>query len=183
MHADPGMRTIILPLTILTALPAAALADPIKTHHPTAPLEVSSPAFKNNEAIPAEYTCEGSSTAPPLAWSHVPAAAKSIAILVDDPDAPKGTFTHWLVTGIPPTTTSLDKGGELPAGAMASKNGKGESGYAAPCPPSGRHRYHFDVFALDIAKPTATSRADFLSEINGHIVAKGELIGTVQKRR
>lgn len=171
------MRTLIL--TVLAALPAAALADPPKM----TPLDVTSTAFKNNDAIPAEYTCEGGGTAPPLTWSRVPSAAKSIAILVDDPDAPKGTFTHWLVTGIPPTTTSLDKGGELPAGAMASKNGKGEAGYTAPCPPTGRHRYRFDVFALDIAAPKATSRADFLTEINGHIVAKGELVGTYQKRR
>jgi hypothetical protein len=177
------MRTLLLPLTLVAALPAAALADPIKSAQPTAPLEVSSPAFKDNAPIPADYTCEGAGTAPPLAWSRVPPATKSIAILVDDPDAPKGTFTHWLVTGIPPTTTSLDRGGELPAGAMASKNGKGETGYTAPCPPSGRHRYHFDVFALDIAKPPATSRADFLAAINGHIIAKGELVGTVQKPR
>jgi len=173
------MRTLIL--AVLATLPAAALADPPKPAAP--PLEVTSTAFKNNGAIPADYTCEGTGTAPPLTWSRVPAAAKSIAILVDDPDAPNGTFTHWLVTGIPPTTTSLATGGSLPAGAMASKNGKGETGYTAPCPPTGRHRYRFDVFALDIATPHAQTRADFLAEINGHIVAKGELTGTYQKRR
>ena len=172
------MRTLML--AVLSALPAAALADPPKPAAP--PLEVTSTAFKANGAIPTEYTCEGTGTSPPLTWSRAPAAAKSIAILVDDPDAPSGTFTHWLVTGIPPTTTSLDKS-ELPAGAMASKNSKGAMGYAAPCPPSGLHRYRFDVFALDIAAPKATSRADFLADINGHIVAKGELVGTVQKRR
>lgn len=171
------MRTLIL--TLMAALPAAALADPPKPAAP--PLDVTSTAFQNNAAIPTEYTCEGTGAAPPLTWSRVPTAAKSIAILVEDPDAPGGTFTHWLVTGIPPTTTSLS--GELPAGAMASKNGKGAMGYAAPCPPSGRHRYRFDVFALDIAAPKATSRADFLAAINGHIVAKGELVGTVQKQR
>lgn len=183
MHAPAIMRTPVIPFAILAAVPAAALANPPNTGHPTPPLAVSSPAFKSNSPIPAEYTCEGAGTPPPLAWSRVPDATKSIAILVEDPDAPKGTFTHWLVTGIRPTTTSLDKGGDLPAGAMTSRNGNGEAGYAAPCPPSGRHQYHFDVFALDIARPTATSRADFLAAINGHILAKGELVGTVQKRR
>ena len=182
MHATSGMRTIILPLILVAALPAAALADPMKSDHASPPLEVTSTAFQNNAPIPAEYTCDGASTIPPLAWSHVPTAAKSIAILVEDPDAPKGTYTHWLVTGIPPTTTSLERGGQLPGGAMASKNDKGDTGFAAPCPPSGRHRYRFEVFALDIAKPRATSRADFLAAINGHIVAKGELVGTYQKR-
>ena len=174
------MRTIILPLTLL--LPLTALADPIKQADGNpVPLTVSSSAFTANQPIPAEYTCDGTGNPPPLSWSNVPSAAKSVAVLVEDPDAPSGTFTHWLVTDISPTTTSLDK--TLPGGAMAASKGKGANGYTPPCPPSGRHRYNFQVFALDLPKVKAHTRAAFLSEINGHIVAKGELTGTYEKRR
>jgi Raf kinase inhibitor-like YbhB/YbcL family protein len=144
-------------------------------------LHVTSPAFSANGAIPPEYTCDGRSIAPPLSWSTVPSNTRSIAILVDDPDAPKGMFTHWLVTGIPPTTTSLREGAKLPEGARVAKNGKGNFGYTGPCPPSGRHHYYFHIYALgtEIARPE--SKSDFLAAIDGHILAEGELVGTYQK--
>ena len=171
------MRASILPVLVLAAAPTAAFAG--KTHA----LEVTSTAFGKNEAIPVEYTCEGGNMSPPLAWSAVPATTKSIAILVEDRDAPRGTFTHWLVTGISPTTTSLGKEGNLPTGAVVMKNDKGETGYAGPCPPSGTHHYHFRVFALDLAKVKAMSRADFLIEIKGHTLASGDLVGTYAKQK
>jgi len=170
------MRHISLLLS-LVALPVLAWADPApKT------LTVTSDAFQANETIPTDYTCEGAQKSPPLSWSGVPSDAKSIAILVEDPDAPKGTFTHWMVTNIPPSDTSLSENGSLPTGAVAAKNGKGTNGYAAPCPPSGTHHYHFSVFALDktIARPA--NRAAFMKEIKGHVLAKGELVGTYSKR-
>jgi Raf kinase inhibitor-like YbhB/YbcL family protein len=157
----------------LVALPVLASAGPNKT------LTVTSDAFKAGEAIPTEYTCEGASKAPPLSWSGVPSEAKSVAILVEDPDAPKGTFTHWIVTNIPASETSLS--GALPAGAMAAKNDKGAIGYAAPCPPSGTHHYHFHVFALDKTIEQPPNRAAFMKEMKGHVLAHGDLIGTVSK--
>src|SRR5260370_127745 len=99
-----------------------------------AQMSVTSSAFESGAAIPSEYTCDRGEKTPPLSWSNVPTGTKSIAILVDDPDAPNGTFTHWMVTNIPPSQTSLSAGGSLPQGAMAAKNGKGTTGYAAPCP-------------------------------------------------
>ena len=171
------MRSSIIPL-LLAAAPASAFAA-----GNTQTLTVTSSAFTNNEAIPAEYTCDGSEMSPPLAWSKVPADTKSIAILVEDPDAPKGTFTHWLVTNIAPTTTELAKEANLPTGAVAMKNGKGATGYAGPCPPTGTHHYHFRVFALDEAKVKATTRAAFLTEIKNHTLASGELVGTYEKRK
>lgn len=179
------MRNFSLAFVILSTVSASALADTTKPSANTpASLEVTSTAFANNQAIPTDYTCEGTdsatATAPPLAWSKVPAATKSIAILVDDPDAPKGTFTHWLVTNIPATTTSIT--GSLPRGAIAAKNDKGATGYAAPCPPSGLHHYHFRVYALDVSLPEAMTRAEFLSAARGHILATGQLVGTYQKR-
>jgi Raf kinase inhibitor-like YbhB/YbcL family protein len=145
-------------------------------------LTVTSSAFSANGAIPTEYTCDGSETSPPLAWSGVPSGARSVAILVEDPDAPKGTFMHWLVTDIPSATTSLDKGASLPDGAMAAKNDKGNTGYAGPCPPTGQHHYHFRVYALDKTLGKITTRAGFQSAIKGHVLAQGELVGTYQKQ-
>jgi Raf kinase inhibitor-like YbhB/YbcL family protein len=166
------MRASILSLLSL-AIPAAASANT------PASLDVTSTAFANNNPIPAEYTCDGAELPPPLAWSKVPAATKSIAILVEDPDAPKGTFTHWLVTDIPATTTAVD--GALPAGAMAAKNDKGKSGYAGPCPPSGIHHYVFHVYALDMALKGSPTRTEFLAKIKGHTLASGQLIGIYQR--
>ena len=167
------MRT--LPFLIASvALPAIAAAEP-------ATLQVTSSAFAANQPIPPRYTCEGTQVSPPLTWSGVPRGTESIAILVDDPDAPKGTFTHWLVTGIPPTRTSLAAGAELPAGAMAAKNSKSEARYSGPCPAEGRHRYVFHVFALDIAIASPRTKDEFLASIDGHVLAEGQLVGTYQK--
>jgi Raf kinase inhibitor-like YbhB/YbcL family protein len=178
------MRTLLF-LTAIAALPAAVLADTPNSKNTAAPdrpkLQVSSSAFAANQAIPPKYTCDGTQTTPPLSWSKVPAGTQSIAILVDDPDAPKGTFTHWLVTGIAPTTTSLAAGAALPQGAMAARNSKGEAKYAGPCPPEGRHRYVFRVFALDSAIASPRSKDDFLAAIDRHVLAEGELVGTYQK--
>lgn len=178
------MRTLLF-LTAVAALPAGALADTPSSKNPAAPeraaLQVSSSAFAANQAIPPKYTCDGTQTSPPLSWSKVPAGTQSIAILVDDPDAPRGTFTHWLVTGISPTTTSLAAGAPLPQGAMAARNGKGEARYTGPCPPEGRHRYVFRVYALDRTVATPRSKDDFLAAIDGHVLAEGQLIGTYQK--
>ena len=172
------MRASIFSVLVLAAAPTAAFA-----HGKAQTLQVSSTEFASNGDIPTDFTCEGSNISPPLAWSTVPAATKSIAILVEDPDAPKGTVTHWLVTGIAPTTTSIGKEGNLPAGAVSMKNVKGETGYTGPCPPSGRHHYHFRVFALDVAKVKAATREDFLSEIKHHTLAAGDLVGMYQKQK
>lgn len=167
--------SLFLSLPILASAPAWA-----NTNHK---LTVTSDAFKANEAIPSEYTCDGAEKTPSLSWSNVPSDAKSIAILVEDPDAPKGTFTHWMVTNIPPTETSLSSSGTLPQGATAAKNDKGATGYAGPCPPTGTHHYHFRVYALDKTIAEPTSRADFMKEIKGHVVAQGELVGTYMRQK
>jgi Raf kinase inhibitor-like YbhB/YbcL family protein len=181
-------------------LPAVALAAPAEapaqvpaealTHAMAAPatasddapvLHVSSSAFGANQEIPPKYTCDGTQTTPPLAWSRVPAGTQSVAILVEDPDAPGGMFTHWLVTGIAPTTTALAGGAALPQGATAARNGKGRMGYDGPCPPHGRHRYVFRVFALDTAIPPPKDRDALLSAIHGHVLAEGRLIGGYER--
>lgn len=178
------MRTLTL-LLLTTLIPAAALAGPgtgkITPRQAKADLKLTSTAFKANQQIPSEYTCDGSDTAPPLAWSAVPGNTRSLALLVEDPDAPDGTFTHWLVTGIAPTTDGITPGAGLPAGAVAAKNGKGDTGYTGPCPPSGRHHYAFHVYALETTIPTPATKDDFLAAIKGHVLAEGLLVGTYEK--
>jgi hypothetical protein len=160
----------------VAAVPALALADP-------AALEVTSSAFTANASIPVEFTCQGAGTSPPLAWSGVPARTKSIAIVAEDPDTAKGTFTHWLITGIKPTVRSIAAGGALPDGAVAAKNDKGTVGYTGPCPPSGRHHYIFRVYALDttLDETAMQTKTDYFAASQGHVIAKGELVGLYQK--
>jgi Raf kinase inhibitor-like YbhB/YbcL family protein len=143
-------------------------------------LAVTSTAFAAGAALPAELTCQGANTSPPLAWSGAPATTKAFAIVVDDPDAPRGTWVHWVLANIPATTTSLA------AGASAGDAGKtdfGTTGYGGPCPPSGRHRYRFKVYALDAAPlgGAGATKAELLAAIAGHVVARGELDGTYEK--
>ncbi len=145
-------------------------------------LEVTSSAFGANETIPPRYTCDGEGVSPPLSWSNVPDSTRSVAILVDDPDAPDGPFTHWLVTDLPPTARTLAEGGVLPREASTGKTDAGNTSYYGPCPTHGRHRYRFHVYALDTTIGRAASREDFLSAIDGHVIDDGELVGTYQKQ-
>ena len=146
-----------------------------------ASLTVASDAFGSKGRIPAEFTCDGEDISPPLRWSGVQAGARSIAIICEDPDAPRGTWTHWVVWSLPAGAS-----GELPRGAGGrggtahqGRNDFGNPGYGGPCPPGGTHRYIFRVYALDtVLKPSGEgSRKDLLSAMAGHILAEGELVG------
>jgi hypothetical protein len=157
------------------------LASPALAGKP-AKMVVISAAFSANSAIPDEYTCAGENVSPQLTWTNTPKEAKSVAIVVEDPDASKGTALHWLVTGIDPTMNAVVRGG-VPAGATAAKNEKGELGYMGPCPPAGPvHHYHFHVYALDITLGRPVSKVDFMTQISGHLIGQGELVGTYQKK-
>lgn len=158
-----------------------------ETHKMPLTLRVSSPAFGPNGSIPIEHTGEGQDVAPGLAWSPPPAGTKSVAILVEDPDAPnpaapQRTWVHWVVTGIPPTVTSLRGGSTLPAQAVVGTNDWGERRWRGPMPPIGRHRYFFKVYALDIAlSAPGITKLELLAAMKGHILAQGELIGTYER--
>ncbi|HEX7977042.1 MAG TPA: YbhB/YbcL family Raf kinase inhibitor-like protein [Gemmatimonadaceae bacterium] len=153
-------------------------------------LTLTSSAFSEGAAIPTKYTCDGDETSPPLAWSGVPDTALSLALIVDDPDAPdpaapKQRFVHWVLYNIPPDARGLPEGasgGKLPPGALEGSNDFHKSGYGGPCPPVGRHRYFFTLYALDttlssIDKP---SRSDLEAAMKGHVLEKTETIGTYQ---
>lgn len=145
-------------------------------------MNISSSAFGPGEIIPDIYTCNGDNISPPLTFTNIPSDTRSLALVVDDPDAPAGTFTHWLVWNIPPATTQIDQG-KTPAGAVVGSNSFGKTSYSGPCPPSGTHHYYFRVYALDIDLdlPAGSAKSDFLKQIAGHVLSKGELIGLYGK--
>src|SRR5215212_7134702 len=151
-------------------------------------LELSSPAFAHDEPIPERYTCDGANVSPPLMWSGVPDDTISLALIVDDPDAPDPkapthTYVHWVLYDIPPTTTALGPDDPLPAGAREGVNDWKRTGYGGPCPPIGRHRYFFKLYALDTTLPDLDSptKAELEKAMQGHVLASAELIGTYQK--
>jgi Raf kinase inhibitor-like YbhB/YbcL family protein len=147
-------------------------------------IEVRSPAFEPDGAIPTKYTCDGYGVSPPLDWSEVSGSVQSVAILVDDPDAPNGPFLHWLATDIPPEIHHLDEGGALPHEANVAESDAGTASYFGPCPTHGRHHYRFHIYALDtVLGRRPDNRDDFLSAIEGHVVDEGELIGTYARAK
>lgn len=151
-------------------------------------IRVMSDAFAEGQQIPAKYTCDGQDISPPLRWTGIPAEAQELALVFDDPDAPSGLFTHWLVYGLPPRTTGLPEGvppGEtVPGGGRQGRNDFGRIGYGGPCPPSGSHRYVFTVYALDapLGLPAGATRRQLFRAMEGHVIDKGQLIGRYQRR-
>jgi len=145
-------------------------------------MKITSPAFEHNKEIPSEYTCDGSDTSPELNIEDVPQNAKNLVLINDDPDAPVGTWDHWIIFNIPPSTTKIEKGKE-PAG-VGGKNSWGKTGYGGPCPPSGTHRYFFKLYALDteLDLQEGSSKKEIESAMQDHIIEKTELIGTYKKQ-
>jgi Raf kinase inhibitor-like YbhB/YbcL family protein len=142
-------------------------------------LTIKSPAFKNNDSIPLKYTCDGTNINPALTITGLTQDAKSLVIIVDDPDAPHGTFDHWIMWNIPPKKTIEENS----APGVQGKNGKKENKYTGPCPPSGTHHYHFKIYALDanLDLPSDTNKQSLEKAMEDHIISFGELIGTYKK--
>lgn len=155
------------------------------------PLKLESPAFASGGGIPVEHTCEGADRSPPLAWSGIPVGTKSLALIVDDPDAPdpaapRMTWVHWVLYNLPPDCSGLSEGvAALPAGTREGLNDWKRTGYGGPCPPIGRHRYFHKLYALDTALPDLgrPTKARLEKAMQGHVLADAELIGTYQKHR
>lgn len=152
-------------------------------------IQISSGAFANEGFIPQKYTCDGENISPPLTWKNIPSGTKSIAIINDDPDAPVGTWVHWVIYNIPPNISGLPEGikpiEKLPDGTMQGRNSWGKIGYGGPCPPSGVHRYFFKIYALDKMldlKPGAT-KEELLKAMKGHILAEGQFYGKYSRKK
>lgn len=152
---------------------------------------LSSAAFAHQGAIPSKYTCEGADLSPPLSWSGLPPGTRSLALIVDDPDAPdpaapKMTWVHWVIYNLPPDAPGLAEGAPaLPAGTRQGMNDWHRTGYGGPCPPIGRHRYFHKLYALDTELPDLgrPTKAALEKAMKGHILGQAELVGTYQKRR
>jgi Raf kinase inhibitor-like YbhB/YbcL family protein len=186
---------LLVPLALLvagcaTAAPSATAPIRLTDQEETPmPMSMTSESFVAGQAIPAEYTCDGDNVSPHLRWSGVPERARSLVLVVDDPDSPSGTWAHWILYDLPPDVTELPEAqpdlGELPDGAKRGRNSFKNIGYGGPCPPKGPpHRYYFRLYALDTTTRLAAgaSRQEVEAAMAGHILAEAELMGTYQRR-
>jgi Raf kinase inhibitor-like YbhB/YbcL family protein len=190
----PRRRAIALALVPWVVLGCSAPDDGRHANDPSPEpgehaMRLESPAFGPNEAMDSRFTCEGDDVSPPLAWSGVPEGTKSLALVIDDPDAPdpahpKRVWVHWVVLDIPPTVTALAEGAStaLPTGARTGTNDWGKTAYGGPCPPIGRHRYFHKLYALDtVLGLQAPTKAALEAAMQGHVLARAQLVGTYQK--
>ena len=156
-------------------------------------MRIYSSAFKHETEIPAEYTCEGADASPALQWSGAPAGTRSLALIVDDPDAPdpkapRMTWVHWVLYNLPAAAAELPEGvapGDLPPGTREGSNDWKRTGYGGPCPPIGRHRYFHKLYALDVVLEDlkTPTKARLEQALAGHVLAQAELVGTYEKKK
>ncbi|MGM3308344.1 YbhB/YbcL family Raf kinase inhibitor-like protein [Anabaena sp. WFMT] len=152
-------------------------------------MKLKSSTFTDNGLIPAQYTCDGVNISPPLSWDEIPLETQSLVLIVDDPDAPGEKFVHWVVYDIPPTVRELTA--QIPAtknlinGGTQGKNDFGNLGYGGPCPPSGTHRYFFQLYAVDkkLSLAAGASESQIITAIDGHVLEKSEFIGRYKRQR
>jgi len=179
---------LVFALALLTTGTGACNSENPPSREGVAMVRVTSSAFSEGDSIPALYTCEGNDVSPPLKWSGVPAGTKSIALTCTDPDAPRGTFVHWVLFNLPPSIDGLPEGvtpDTVPQGAVNGTNDFPKLGYGGPCPPPGTpHRYYFTVYALDavLDLPSGARLRDLTAAMEGHILAKGSLMGRYARK-
>ena len=186
MPTASSVQVCLLPTILFTIL-----VCPAGFAEETMALTLTSPAFADNGAIPMEYTCDGRDLSPPLAWTGAPAGTRSLALIIDDPDAPdpakpRMTWVHWVLYTIPPELAALPAGAaqQVPVGIRQGLNDWHRADYGGPCPPIGRHRYFHKLYALDIRLddlPTPATKAALEKAMQGHILARAELVGTYRK--
>ncbi len=186
----PLVRAISLMFLLGAAACAGASQAPDATPTPPAPIAITSPAFEPGGAIPKQYTCEGDDISPPLEWADPPAGTQSLALIMDDPDAPMRTWVHWVVYNLPPDARALADGASkangkkfnLPQGAVQGTSSFKRADYGGPCPPAGQHHYVFHLYALDApVEGKALDKEALLKAMEGHILAYGELVGVFSR--
>jgi hypothetical protein len=181
----------IIPAIILTGICMALSCSAGNTSTGAKPMAITitSSAFQQGKAIPAQFTCDGADISPPISWQGVPQATRSIVLISDDPDAPVGTWVHWVCYDIPPTVDSLaqnmPKADTLSCGGKQGMTDFRRIGYGGPCPPSGTHRYFFKVYALDILLnlPAGKTKKEIETAMKGHILGQGELMGVYSRKK
>lgn len=188
---DKAPVTVTVPAAAASVTAATATAPAAAAPVTTAGLSITSPAFAQDTAIPAKYTCQGEDIAPALEWADPPQGTKSLALILDDPDAPGGIWVHWVVYNLPADTRGLPESASqgkstqanLPAGTQQGKNSFNRVNYGGPCPPSGEHHYRFHLYALDTTLTgEALNKTALLKVMDGHILGQGELVGLYQKQ-
>jgi Raf kinase inhibitor-like YbhB/YbcL family protein len=193
LPARKRLLAVLLALGGWALSPAPATgADEPEGVHPMS-ITLRSESFRHQGEIPTKYTCEGQDISPPLAWSGVPEGTRSLALIVDDPDAPdpaapRMTWVHWVLYNLPPSAAALAeavKPGDLPRPTREGTNDWKRTGYGGPCPPIGRHRYFHKLYALDVELPDLgnPTKVELEEAMEGHVLAKAELIGTYQKKQ
>jgi len=188
MSAMRRLLHVLITAGWILILAGCARTTPSAPAAPAVSLSLTSPAFAHGQPIPARFTCDGEDVSPPLNWGEPPAGTRSFVLIMDDPDAPAGTWTHWVLFNLPAGARSLEEAvpalETLTSGARHGKNSWGKLGYGGPCPPAGTHRYFFRLYALDISLDLAPGAAkkDVQSAMQGHILAQGELMGTYARR-
>ena len=172
-----------MPNAIMGSAAAMLLAVVTAIAAGEARIKITSSAFQEGGNIPSKFTCDVSDTSPPLRIAGIPSNAKTLVLIADDPDAPGGLFTHWLVWNIPPQTILIAEG-SAPKGVQGA-NDFGKSGYRGPCPPPGTHRYSFKIFALDreLELRSGAKRSEVDAAMKGHVIAQGELIGRYARKK
>jgi Raf kinase inhibitor-like YbhB/YbcL family protein len=175
-----GYRLVVIPFMVMVLVFSASLLKEVRA---MAALQITSPAFQNNGTIPGQYTCDGKDINPPLVMENIPQGTKSVAVICDDPDALGGGWVHWVIWNIDPSVKTI-KENTVPTGAVEGMNDFKKHQYGGPCPPSGTHRYFFKVYALDtiLGISPNSQKADLEKAMQGHILAKGELIGLYKRR-
>jgi Raf kinase inhibitor-like YbhB/YbcL family protein len=184
-----SLITIAASLTTIACSPAKPPAeDAIQSKRKDLPsFQLSSPAFSNNQSLPSRFACEGAGVSPPLTFSDLPPKTKTVAIILEDPDAPKGTYIHWLMWNWPAAKTeipdALPTKPRLDSGAIQGTGSNGKIGYNPPCPPGGTHRYYFKAYALDTTLniPSPSDKQALLIAMQGHVLGQALLMGTHHK--
>ena len=174
-----GYKLLVIPFMVIVLLFSPSLDKEVSS---MAALQITSPAFQNNGTIPRQYTCDGKDINPPLVIENVPKETKSIAVIVDDPDAPVGTWVHWVLWNIDPNTKEIAENA-APQGVVEGMNDFKKHAYGGPCPPSGTHRYFFKVYALDTMLDISlnSQKSDLEKAMKGHILAEGQIIGLYKR--
>ncbi|HTN93851.1 MAG TPA: YbhB/YbcL family Raf kinase inhibitor-like protein [Gallionella sp.] len=183
-----------VPVTVLLSATVAAADSDLPRggkENSTMSMMITSPSFKHNGTIPSIHTCDGPNISPQLEWTGLPAGTKSLALVVDDPDAPdpaapKMTWVHWVLYNIPADSAGLPEGATaemLPSGTLQGLNDWRRTGYGGPCPPKGKHRYFFKLYALDVALPDLKQpgKSNLEKAMQGHVLARSELVGLYQR--
>jgi Raf kinase inhibitor-like YbhB/YbcL family protein len=175
----------LLVLVIACGGPAPSV-PPSPAAQTGAAFQLASPAFADGADIPAVYTCDGPNRSPALHWTGAPAGTQSFSLIVDDPDAPIRTFTHWVLFDIPATQDDLPEGFQPGQVGTSGRNDFGRTGYGGPCPPAGTHRYLFTLYALDVPSlglKEGASRAEVERAMQGHVLGRGQLMGLYSRRK